>query len=206
MKKYTGIGCCLFLLLYCCRVIAFQYDAGIESFAVPGHGELVFRVPVEWEINHVFHEEDEGVPPVITFFARDETGREIFQLNVSALWDDGYSRDVTEPDSIRQLVEQVGRDILEYSDESELVLKPINGSSGEGYYFSVTDSSARPGEYGYLCQGALAVGEVVLVFSLFTHDGDAMLREKTLQMLRGVVQDHKRDINFSLINRYSFHL
>lgn len=197
---------CLLALHYCIPALAVDYESHLESFAVPNHGELVFHVPVGWEINYVFYDEEEAVPPLVTFFSRDEKRRELFQLNVSALWDDSFSRNVTDPASIRELVEEVGQNILEYSDQNELVLKPFSGRNGEGYYFNVTDSSARPGEYRYLTQGALAVGDVVLIFSLFTHDGDTALKEKTLQMLRAVVQKHQRDVNFFPINRYSSHL
>jgi len=197
---------CLLALHYCSPGFAVDYDSHLESFAVPNHGELVFHVPVDWEINYVFHDEEEAVPPVVTFFARDEEQRELFQLNISALWDDSFTRNVTDPASIRELVEEVGQDILEYSDQEELVLQQLSGGSGEGYYFNVTDSSARPGEYRHLTQGALAVGDVVLVFSLFTHDGDPELKGKTLQMLRAVVQKLQRDVKFFPINRYSLHL
>lgn len=193
-------------LFYCCPVFAVDYDTHLESFAVPNHGELVFHVPVGWEINYVFYGEEKAVPPVVTFFARDEQERELFQLNVSALWDDSFTCDVTDPANVRKLVEEVGQDILEYSDQNELVLEPFSGSSGEGYYFNVTDSSSRPGEYRCLVQGALAVGDVVLVFSLFTHDDNQELKDKTLQMLRAVVQKHQRDVNFYPINRYSLRL
>lgn len=175
-------------MLFCLAAQALTGMINTESraYPVPGHGELVLDVPQRWEVTYVT--QGDNKPPLITFFSRDESKREIFQLNVSILWDDGFKRDITAPDHIRSIVEESGRELLQQSRENELDLQTINGASGSGFYFRLSDADPQPGEYSYLTQGALSVGNVVIIFSLFTHEKDSIEVKESLQMLRQATQ------------------
>jgi len=176
------IGFCS--LLFCINSQALTGGTGTENraYPVPGHGELMLDVPGHWEVTYVSMGNNK--PPLITFFNKDETDREIFQLNISILWDDGFKRDITSPDLIHGMVEESGRELLQQSRENDLDLIPIDGISGTGYYFRLSDAAPRPGEYPYLTQGALSVGNVVIIFSLFTHQQDSPEVQESLEMLR----------------------
>ncbi len=174
-------------------------DTEITPFPIPEHGEIIFQVPLSWD--YTYFSLGETRPPVITFFRKDPAGKEIFQLNVSLLWDDGFERNILRDDNVRKLVEEVGEDILQFSDETELLLEHLEGKEGQGYFFDLSDSSARPGEYRYLTQGALGVGEVLLVFSLFTNDPEGQIREIALEMITTALlklQRHVRSSPFHL--------
>ena len=189
----TSFRILLFLVISPVAVADYKDGTELTLFPIPEHGEIVFEVPQDWDYTYVAA----GLtakPPVITFFTEDESGREVFQLNVSILWDDGFARDILEEESIQQLVRDVGEDILPFSDETELQLERITGQEGLGYIFSLTDSSARPGEYRYLTQGALSVGEVLLVFSLFSNDREGQLRENTLEMIKTALHKIQRHV------------
>lgn len=152
----------------------------------------MLEVPEDWEVTYLSLAEDK--PPVITFYQTDSQEKEIFQFNLSIFWDDGFKKDITSPESIKTFVTEVGEGILESSKETELVLVPITGRDGQGYYFKLTDKAEKPGEYKYLAQGAMNVRELLLVFSLFTYEPDIQLQDMALQMIQTATQKIQRHI------------
>ena len=163
-----------------------------RAYPVPEHGEIILNVPANWEVT--YFSPGELKPPVITFYKKDKSQGELFQLNISTLWDDGFERDITRPEEIRALVEETGMNILESSKEEDLKLIPFKGTQGEGYYFVLSDKSARPGEYEYLMQGAVSVGEILVVFSLFTREPDSTYQAETLKMLMDAMHKLQRHL------------
>ena len=163
-----------------------------RNYPVPRHGELILKVPENWEVTYLSLAEEK--PPVITFYQTDSKKREIFQLNLSIFWDDGFKQKITNPENIRALVIDVGESILESSVESELVLNPITGAAGQGYYFNLSDKTEKTDEYKYLTQGALGVGELLLVFSLFSYEPDVQLQNMALEMMQTAIHKFQRYI------------
>ncbi len=187
----------LLLLLLSAQVFA---DTGEETtrryYPVPEHGELVLNVPSDWEVTYV--ETGKVSPPVITFFRKDVNKQELFQLNLSILWDDGFERNILDPEHIRQLVEDTGKNALAGAEQSELSLLPLAGEMGSGYFFNLADAEAKAGEYRYLTQGALSVGELLVVFSLFTHQPDDHFLHKSLQMIQTATHRLQRHVALPL--------
>ncbi len=158
----------------------------LEKFTIPGHGQLLLQVPVNWEFTYILATEDQ--PPIITFYELDSDKKEIFQMNVSSLWDDGFRRNITDHEHVRTFVESIGNKLLAASSETELMLIPIKGESGSGYYFSLSDATAKQEEYQYLTQGAYAMNDILLVFSLFTHGKDPQLHDAGLTLINTASQ------------------
>lgn len=169
-----------------------NYSVDKEAFDIPGHGELVISIPRIWNYN--FTKSDEDTPPLITFYVLDNNEREIFQLNMSVFWNDGFNRKITSPEYIYSLVEETGKNTLSLSDQTELKMVKITGKEGIGYLYDLSDSRAKEGEYHYLTQGALAVGDILLVFSLFSNDEKAILREAMLNSLKSARHLFRNDI------------
>ncbi len=167
-------------------------DTTQRLYPIPEHGQLKLQVPTEWEVSYLSLGETK--PPVITFYRQNEVNQEIFQLNLSILWDDGYSRDITNPETIRKLVEDSGQSTLPSSEEQSLKMEEFEGSSGHGYYFNLTDAMTPRGEYKYLLQGALNVGTILVVFSLFTRDVDSNLMDQTLMMIKTATHEFQPDV------------
>ena len=169
-----------------------HYAVDQVSFDIPGHGELILDVPRIWDYNFTITDED--TPPLLTFYNLDNNQAEIFQLNMSVLWEDGFNRTISSPQYIRSLVQQTGENTLTHSDQTELTLIEITGANGVGYLFDLTDSDANEGEYHYLTQGAIGVGNIVVVFSLFSNDKDAILREAMLNSLKSAQHRFRNDV------------
>jgi hypothetical protein len=159
---------------------------------------MLLQIPPFWEVTNF--QPGDNKPPVVIFFPPEKAKRDTFQLTVSFFWDDGLDRNVTDPDEIKSLVESVGLKILDYSNEDELILKQIDGTSGSGYFFDLSDKSAEEGEFKYLTQGAIGTGELLIVFSLFQNELDDELRDATLTMLRNARQRFRRDVHNWFLN------
>ena len=72
-----------------------------------------------------------------------------------------------------------------------ILIKELKGPSAIGYYFSVTERSPKPGEYKYMTQGMLRVGELVPTFTILTNDGAESVVADSLAMLQGAIHVDK---------------
>ena len=169
-----------------------DYQIESESFTIPGHGVLTLDVPRVWNYN--FTIKDSNEPPIITFYNLDKDKEEIYQLNLSVLWEDGFKRNISSPEYIQSLVEKTGKQALINSDQTNLSLKKITGQDGVGYLFNLSDSGANTGEYQFLTQGALAVGKLLLIFSLFSNDNESILQEALLKIIMSAQHHHRKDV------------
>ena len=68
--------------------------------------------------------------------------------------------------------------------EETLKIVELKGSSGRGYYFSATDKAPKPGEYKFMTQGILLVGELTVTFTILTNDNQKDTVNDALTMLR----------------------
>ena len=169
-----------------------DYQIESESFTIPGHGVLTLDVPRVWNYN--FTIKDSNEPPIITFYNLDKDKEEIYQLNLSVLWEDGFKRNISSPEYIQSLVEKTGKQALINSDQTNLSLKKITGQDGVGYLFNLSDSGVNTDEYQFLTQGALAVGKLLLIFSLFSNDNESILQEALLKIIMSAQHHHRKDV------------
>lgn len=154
-------------------------DYGRERYPIPGHGTLVLNEPKSWQAQFV-QPGDDGFPSIVMYPLDDQR----FELFITVFWHDGYDRNVTSAASVRALVERVGAEVLKMSDQSKLDLEEIPGLSQPGYMYELDDSSAGEGEYSHVAQGALAVGDLVVTFTLLTNDPASPDEQTVLEMLR----------------------
>ena len=200
MPKLMNIVIKLTVLVFSLSVISthavkennLDYQTETEKFVIPGHGMLIMDVPKVWNYNLTIT--GDQTPPIITFYNLDKDEEAIYQLNLSVLWDDGFHRNILSSEYIYSLVEKTGKQALLNSDQSELILKEIVGQDGSGYWFNLSDRNAGSGEYQFLTQGALAVGELLIIFSLFSNDNDSILQEALLKIIMGAQHYHRRDV------------
>ena len=60
----------------------------------------------------------------------------------------------------------------------------LQGTAGKGFYFCATDRAPKPGEYKYLTQGTIRVGELLVTFTILTNDGQAGVVSGAMMMLK----------------------
>ena len=122
-----------------------------------------------------------SAPPTIVLTPRDEAPFEVLVTSV-ARQRPGASADTAI--KMRLSVQQAADKVKPSAVEPYLSVEELAGAPGRGYYFSATDREPKPGEYKYLTQGMLLVGDVVVAFSILTNDGQEKVRDQALAILK----------------------
>lgn len=151
-----------------------------EEYPLDGGETLVLDVPVPWQA--VFVRRDDEAPPSIFFTPLE--GAE-FELTLTA-----YRRaspGTFSSAEIREVVTQAGREALGLAPEQGLRVLPIPGFQSGGYVYELEEEGDQPpeaGTYPRLLQGAAAVRDRVIVFTLLFRTDDAP-RQELFRMLQG---------------------
>jgi hypothetical protein len=60
--------------------------------------------------------------------------------------------------------------------EKELKFRELKGKTGLGHYFSITDKAPaiKAGEYKYMTQGGIPVGNLLVMFTIFSNEKDSV--------------------------------
>lgn len=168
--------------------IAFDIPADEQTsekrYPVPGHGVLKLPVPASW-VDKV-DQPPEGRPPTITFLP---ASGESFKILITAMGSPQDDKDFNKPQRIQSLMEQRGKELLLTAEETELNLQGLRGPLSWGYYFSLTDKAPKPGEFKYLTQGTLGLGDLLITFTILTNEKEAEVIREARAMLRKASQD-----------------
>ena len=148
-----------------------------ESYKLLDHGELIFSMPKEW-ISDVNQPPGE-LPPTISIGPK--SGRP-FQVLVTPVWPIGDGGKTDEP-TLRRITTALAAEAQPQAVEAALPLKELVGTDGHGFYFTATDRAPKPGEYKFLAQGMIRVGEIALAFTVLSNDGQADIVTSSLQLL-----------------------
>lgn len=180
-KRIFGALLCL---LFCAPIaVATAGETGIRRYELPDHGSIQLNVPTSWKDE--IRQPPNRLPPTITF--KQKAGAP-FQVLITPIWPAKKDMPLTEEEGIRQLVLQAAELAQSQSVEETIELKKLDGSSGPGYYFSVTDRAPRPGEYKYMTQGIVRVSNLVVTFTILTNDGQENIVADAIAMLKSAVQ------------------
>ncbi len=155
-----------------------------REYTIPGHGVLKLGVPESW-VDDVSQPPDDR-PPTITF---TPTTGDSFSVLITAMWNLIQVKDFNKPPKIKQMMEQRGQDLLPTAEETKLELHGLRGPVCWGYYFSLTDKAPKSGEYKYLTQGSLGVGDLLISFTILTHEKESAVKKDAINMLRSSRQD-----------------
>jgi len=104
--------------------------------------------------------------------------------------------DFNSPARVRAFVERSGQGMLGGSVEKAVALESLSGTTAQGFYYTLTDRAAvgKPsvrGDYPYVTQGAVATGDLLVVFSIFHRTKDDPERQAALVMVAGLRQQGK---------------
>lgn len=156
-----------------------------RSFALPEHGALELKVPPAWQETV---ERTQGLPPTLHFNAREGAQ---FEVMLTPLWPPRAGTKLAGPEEIKAGVQRSADHAAKQSVERVIQVQALKGKHGAGHYFSATDRKPRAGEYKYMTQGIVALGEVHLGFTILTNDGQEAVVKDALEMLAGA--RHRKD-------------
>lgn len=152
---------------------AFAAEGEKKAFALPDSSKLELAIPSGWKDElkekSIVLTPPEGAPfrVVITPIARQRPGA---------------SADTAI--KMRHSVQQAADKVKPSALEEYLAVEELTGAPGPGYYFSATDREPKPGEFKYLTQGMLLVGDVVISFGILTNDAQEKVRDEALAMVK----------------------
>src|SRR5262245_44168371 len=150
---------------------AFAQELGLRSFPVPEHGVFKLQVPKSWKDK--VSPTSGSTAPTITFTGG---GQQAFEMLLTTTWRTWPANPQAAAAEIWLLVQQNAERLKPRVVEKELPPQELRGASGAGYYISVTDPAPKPGEYKYMTQGTVRVGELSVKFTLLTNDGGDSIR------------------------------
>jgi len=168
-----------FSLVVCFFFAAAASAGSPRVFELPDHGALTLVVPYDW-VDKVKRPPNR-LPPTILLKPGVAGSGEVL---ITAVWPVPPMTKLPDEAGIRSEVATLAKQIAAHSVEGVLPLQELKGVEGRGFYFSATDRAPGPGEYKYLTQGIVRVGEISLAFTVLTNDGQEAVVKAALEMLR----------------------
>jgi len=156
---------------------------GVRKYPIPDRGMLELNVPNSWRDK--VHKPQENLPSTIIF--TPASGND-FEVLITVVWSKKGEPGFNSPDRVRALLEKDGKRILPKTVETKIVLQELKGVHNTGYYFSVTDKAPDPGEYRYMTQGKIGVGNLFLSFTLLNRVKESESAKDALAMIREAKQ------------------
>lgn len=150
----------------------------VRSYSIPDHGKILLKTPIKWKSS--FSQPAGGLPPTITIAPVDKN---IF-IRATTFWNVKNVPDFNSPEALKKMAYLVGNRLLPRTIESKIELIDINGSKNKGYYYTITDKNPKPGEYTYMSQGYIAVNDLVLAFTILSHEKMSDNIETAIIMLK----------------------
>lgn len=154
--------------------------AGENQYSLPGHGSIELTVPEAW--SDTVNQPPGELPPTIVFQSGELSE---FQVLVTPIWGMSADDSSNSDGKIRALVLRAASESADSAVEQTLPLQEFVGPWGNGYYFFATDRAPKPGEFLYMTQGALAVDDLTLVFTILTKPGADEAVDRALRMVQG---------------------
>ena len=180
LKKIACSACAGLLLL---SAPAHAEPTGFRSYQLAKHGSLQLSVPNSW--NDQMRQRQPDSPPTILFTPERGYG---FNVQVTPLWLAKQDAKLPAMEELKTVISSAADDAKPHAVESEIPIREIQGASGAGYYFTLTDHAPKSGEFKFMTQGMLRVGKVMLAFTILSNDSTESAVADALIMLRGARQ------------------
>ncbi|MGI8469635.1 MAG: hypothetical protein ACR2N3_14410 [Pyrinomonadaceae bacterium] len=130
-------------------------------------GNLEMTVPSNWQERSKTLDKPQGVTLAYRLPYRTD-----FYMKVTAIWIPPESRASRESEWMRHAVEKSARYIVGSSGNLP-ALTQISSPGGNGYYFQSPGYDRFPiGEFHYITEGVLDLGEVTFVFTTYSNTKD----------------------------------
>ncbi len=181
-KKYLLI---LFFLIVA-SVNVFGDEKTLRKYPLYDHGNLQLSVSDSWRDKT--EQQLNYLPPTIMFTPLYGTS---FHILVSPMW--AYKEGLVMPtvEEIKQLINLAAESAKDQAVEDSIIINQFEDTPNNGYYYSATDKAPKPGEYKYMTQGMLRIGELFTTFTILTNDDSVDVAAEALSMLSGAIHLQK---------------
>jgi hypothetical protein len=158
--------------------------SGIREYSLPDHGSLQLGVSASWKDE--LRQPPNRLPPTIVF--RQDSG-DPFEILITPLWSGKIDSSLLNADELKQNVRATADQLKSQAVEKVINVKEVKSGTSFGYYFTLTDRAPKPGEFKYMTQGIMRVGDLPLAFTVLTNDGQLKIIEEALTMIKSA--NHK---------------
>jgi len=183
LRGLLGLG------LVCSFLAVAHAQPAERRYPLAERGALRLAVPQGW--SEQVARRDALTPPTIGY--GPEAGPP-FQVLLTPLWQMSLGPALPAPGEIRKHVASAAERVKAQAIEKSIPVLELKGREGSGYYFRATDRAPQPGQYMYLTQGMLALGELRIGFTILTNDGHQTAAAAALEMLRGARWERPRQV------------
>jgi hypothetical protein len=148
-----------------------------RRYPLGDYGSFRIDIPLSWKDE--LQQPSNRTSPVISLSPRSGNPFQIFITPVC-----GAKKEMLKDEAIKLLVQKSAERVKPQAVEKTLRLVGLQGSSSRGYYFFTTDKAPKPGEHKYMTQGVLAVGDLIVTFTILTSNHHEEVAKEALTLLR----------------------
>ena len=148
-----------------------------RRYSLGDYGLFRIDIPSSWKDE--LSQPPKRTPPTISLTPK---AGDPFQILITPIW--GAKKEGLKDEAIKELVQKSAERVKPQAVEKTLQLVELRGTSSRGYYFFVTDKAPKPDEYKYMTQGVLAVGDLIVTFTVLTNGNHEKVAKEALTMLR----------------------
>ena len=152
-----------------------------KKYPLGERGTLVVTVPDSW-IEEVKQDDRTGGRTISYSMARGKQP----QVMVTPYWAPPGIPPVNK-ELARENTQRDSEGVKDQAVEKTIPIVEFAGKGGPGYYFDATDKAPKAGEYKYLRQGTLLVGDKLLIFTILSNSRQEPVLRDAMQMLQGAV-------------------
>ena len=179
MCMLRRISCCVTVFLAFVLAASAADPLQKHTLPIPGRGILVLSSPLAW--SQQISQPPKDIAPTIRF---SSTAGQKFKVVITAFWSPANDSSFNSSTKVRSLVDDTVGELKPRLVEKDIPILEFYGGSGPGYYFSVTDKTPGSNEYKYLTQGAIAVDDLLLTFTVLTNEKHSPIINRVLNILR----------------------
>ena len=111
---------------------------------------------------------------------------------INVFWDTKGEKKFNNAEQVKLKLEKKGKRLLENAVQSRLNLKEIKGKTSLGYYYLLTDKAPKPGGYKFIIQGGLGVGNLLIMYTIFSNEKYSEFSTLILKMVTTAEQLDRR--------------
>jgi hypothetical protein len=154
-------------------------ETSLRRYQLPDNSNIQFNVPASWKDE--VRRPPKNLPITIRF--GPQTGGS-FEVLVTPLWPRKSQAPPASAEKIRDVTQEAARRVKPQVIEKTIPIKELKGPAVSGYYFSVTDRAPKKGEYKFMTQGIIRIGEMLTTFTVLTNEGRESVVPEVLAMLK----------------------
>jgi hypothetical protein len=181
-KTCRFLTCLITVLFFHAAAAALAEERGVRHFQLPGHGSLQLDVPGSWKDD--VEQPPNRLSPTIRFEPKSGVP---FEVVITPSWPPKKDTPPPGAEEMKRQVRLAAERVRPEAVEESIEVLELKGASGPGYYFSVTDREPKPDEYKFMTEGVIRVGDLMVTFTILTHDGQADIVMDALAMLKDAV-------------------